>query len=664
MDPKEKILQLSEAIRQHNHRYYVLATPVISDFEFDQMLKELEQLEAQYPQFKFPDSPSQRVGGQITKDFPSFTHLRPMLSLNNSYSSEEIEDFNEQVEKLAGGKAFSFYVDHKFDGVSLSLHYENGILVRGVTRGDGVQGDEITHNARTIGSVPLKLLGNDWPEQLEVRGEVIMHQTDFDKLNEEREQEGLSLLMNPRNTTAGTLKLQDSSVVAQRALYFFAYDLLGEELNIHSAKEQMQKLDEWGFKLSGVGELVADIATVKLYLDKWDSKRHTLDYDIDGIVIKINELPLRDEMGTTAKAPRWAIAYKYKAEEAVTTLESVSFQVGRTGKITPVANLSPVILAGTTVKRASIHNADEIERLGLHEGDKVVIEKGGDIIPKITGIKIYERAKNAKGIHFITHCPACQTALIRPSGEANHFCPNIYECPPQVKGRIIHFASRKALDIDGLGTEIVNQLVDEGLISNYADLYSLQYEDLIKLERFADLSARNLLAGIEASKEKPFEKVLFAIGIRYVGATVAKKIARAIGQIDHLITASPETLVQIPDVGDRIAQSISDFFSTEKNVNLIKCLKEAGLKMATEQKKSGSDKLNQEVFVISGVFSAKSREEMKSLIEDMGGVVKSSVSSKTNYLLAGENAGPSKISKAQSLGVKVLTEDEFLKLIE
>ncbi|MEM6344558.1 MAG: NAD-dependent DNA ligase LigA [Bacteroidota bacterium] len=664
MDPKVRIDELSEALKLHNYNYYVLAKPTISDFEFDQMLKELEALETQHPEFRRPDSPSLRVGGAVTKDFPSFRHIRPMLSLGNSYSQEEIRDFDEQIVKLSGGAPYSYLLEHKFDGVSLSLHYENGLLVRGVTRGDGVQGDEITENARTIRTVPLQLRGDNYPAQLEVRGEVIMMREDFDRLNAEREAEGLAPLMNPRNTTAGTLKQQDSAAVAKRSLVFFAFYLAADNFEEKTDSENMALLKEWGFRLGGSHTVKHSMDEVISYLDEWEIQRSSLPYDIDGIVIKVNEIGLREEIGYTAKAPRWAIAYKYKAEEAVTQLESVSFQVGRTGKVTPVANLKPVLLAGTLVKRASIHNADEIERLGLHENDTVQVEKGGEIIPKIVGIKLDKRLSGAKPIHFITHCPECGTELIRKEGDANHYCPNVDGCPPQIKGRIIHFASRRAMDIDGLGTEIVNQLVDEGLIATYADLYFLTYDQLIELERFADLSVRNLLNGIEASKEKPFEKVLFGMGIRYVGETVAKKLAKAFRSIDGLAAATVEELAAVPDIGNRIAESVSAFFEDPKQFEVVAQLKRSGIQLEAAEKAPGADQLNGKSFVISGVFSNFDRNEMKQLVENYGGEIKSSLSSKTTYLLAGDNAGPSKLSKAEKLKVPVITEQDFLSMIE
>ncbi len=663
-DPQAKIKALSEELKQHNYRYYVLAQPSISDYEFDQKLKELESLEAAHPEFRLPDSPTLRVGGEVTKDFQGFRHERPMLSLNNSYSQEEILDWDRQARELAGGVPFNYLVEHKFDGVSLSVHYQDGLLVRGVTRGDGVQGDDITANVRTIPTVPLRLRGSGWPSKLEVRGEVIMPLDAFQALNTQREQEGKALLMNPRNTTAGTLKMQDSGIVASRTLVFYAYYLWGEGMEVDTDSKRMDLLAEWGFRLSRAHHIYHEIGEVRKYLDKWEAERSNLNYDIDGIVIKVDEVGLREEIGYTSKAPRWAIAYKYKAEEAVTQLESVSYQVGRTGKITPVANLTPVVLAGTTVKRASIHNADEIARLDLHENDYVQVEKGGEIIPKITGVVLEKRKPGAQKIHFITHCPECGTLLVRKEGDANHYCPNEDGCPPQVKGRIIHFASRKAMDIDGLGTEIVNQLVDEGLIKDYSDLYSLDYEQILQLERFADQSARNLLRSIEMSREIPFERVLFALGIRYVGATVAKKLAKFFGSLTNLAEASEEELVAVPDIGTQIAQSVHEFFSVPDHQDLIQKLEAAGLQLQSEEKSGGSNQLSGKSFVISGVFANFGRDEIKQLIEHHGGEIKSSLSSKTSFLIAGESAGPSKLSKAEKHNIPVISEQELMNMIE
>lgn len=664
MDPQARIDFLTEELKRHNHAYYVLAQPTISDYEFDQLLKELEALEAAHPALRRPDSPTLRVGGAITKDFPTFRHLRPMLSLNNSYSLEDIREFDRQVQELAGGQPFAYLLEHKFDGVSLSLHYENGLLVRGVTRGDGVQGDDITANVRTIRTVPLRLLGADWPAQLEVRGEVVMPLAAFQTLNERREEEGLPPLMNPRNSTAGTLKMQDSAVVAQRQLVFYAYYLEGEGDLPATDSARLAQLAAWGFKLSGAHRVVRDLDQLIAVLAEGEAQRASLPYEIDGMVIKVDELTLREEIGYTAKAPRWAIAYKYKAEEALTRLDSVQFQVGRTGKVTPVANLEPVLLAGTTVKRASVHNADEIARLDLHLGDWVQVEKGGEIIPKITGVVREKRADDALPVDFPTHCPECGTELVREAGDANHFCPNTATCPPQVKGRIIHFASRRALDIEGLGEEIVNQLVDAGLVATYADLYDLTYDQLVGLDRFADLSARNLLAGIEASKAVPFDRVLFGLGIRFVGQTVARKLARHFGGLAPLAAADYDTLLAVSDIGPRIAESVRAFFEDSNQQAVVARLQQSGLQLEAAEKSPRSERLSGKSFVISGVFSSHSREEMKALIEQAGGEVKSSLSSKTTYLLAGENAGPSKLSKAEKLDVTVLSEEAFLTLIE
>jgi DNA ligase (NAD+) len=662
--PAQHIQTLSDELREHNYRYYVLAEPSISDYEYDQQLKALEALEAAHPDLRQPDSPTQRVGGAVTKNFPTFRHERPMLSLNNSYSQEDILEWNRQAEELAGGTPFHYLVEHKFDGVSLSLHYEQGRLVRGVTRGDGVEGDDITANVRTIPSVPLRLRGQDWPDRIEVRGEVVMPVDAFQALNQARAQAGKDPLANPRNTTAGTLKMQDSAVVASRHLICYVYYLWGEGLALDTDSARMDQLAAWGFKLSGAHRRFDDIEAVRSYLNEGETQRKNLPYEIDGMVIKVDEIQLREEIGYTSKAPRWAIAYKYQAEEAVTKLESVVFQVGRTGKITPVANLTPVALAGTTVKRASVHNADEIERLDLYQGDLVRVEKGGEIIPKITGVVVDKRAPDAEPVAFVTHCPECGTALIRHEGDANHYCPNLEGCGPQVRGRILHFASRKAMDIEGLGTEIVNQLVDAGLVKNYADLYDLDYDSVVALDRFADQSAKNLLKGIAQSQEIPFERVLFALGIRFVGATVAKKLARHFGSIEAIAAADLDTLRAVTDIGDQIARSVTEFFALPANRDQIERLRAAGVTLQAKEKSQGSNLLTGKSFVISGVFSSVGRDEMKQLIEANGGEVKSALSSKTSYLLTGEGAGPSKLSKAEKLDISVLSEQDFLNLIE
>lgn len=663
-DPQSTIAQLSAELNQHNYNYYVLANPTISDYEFDMKLKTLEQLEKQYPQFKLADSPTTRVGGEITKNFPTFQHIRPMLSLGNSYSKEDLIDFHTQVEKLAAGKPFTYHLEHKFDGVSMSLHYENGILVRAVTRGDGVQGDEITANVKTIRTVPLRLKGDNIPAFVEVRGEVLMFRKAFDAWNDEREKNGEDRLMNPRNATAGTLKTQDSAEVAKRPLTFFAYQIANEEMSAPTDTENVKKYQEWGFQVSGHNAQCHSLDEVLSYIDTWDTQRFELPYEIDGIVIKVNEIGLRDEMGYTSKFPKWAIAFKYPAATVTTQLLSIVYQVGRTGKVTPVANLAPVLLAGTVVKRASIHNADEIERLDLHEGDTVHIEKGGEIIPKITGCVIEKRSKDAPVVTFITHCPHCQTQLLRPEKEVNYFCPNEKGCAPQIKGRIEHFAHRKAMNIDGLGTEIVSQLVDKGLVKTYADLYLLTYENLVTLDKFADLSARNLIQALADSKKIPFEKVLFALGIRHVGEVAAKKIARNLGDIDSLMQADMESLTAVSDVGETMAQSILSFFADEENRQNINILKSAGLQMQSNVAKTKIDSpLNGKSFVISGTFSAFSREELKAKIEDLGGEVKSGVTKKTDFLVAGAEAGPSKLDKANELGINILNEDAVLQML-
>lgn len=668
-NPQEKIRELTDNINRHNYNYYVLANPTISDYEFDMLLKELEALESQYPQFRLPDSPTLRVGGQITKEFPAFVHIRPMLSLGNSYSEEDLKDFDTQCVKLAEGRPFSYHLEHKFDGVSMSLHYEKGLLIRAVTRGDGVQGDEVTANVKTIRTVPLRLKGKSIPDFVEVRGEVMMLRTEFDKWNEERALNGEDRLMNPRNATAGSLKLQNSEEVAKRPLTFFAYQIATDEVNALTDFENVEKFKEWGFKTSGNQALCKNMEDVLGYIHQWEQKRYALEYDIDGIVIKVNEIAMRDFMGYTAKAPRWAIAFKYPAEKATTEIDYINFQVGRTGKVTPVANLKPVLLAGTVVKRASIHNADEIERLGLHTGDTVYIEKGGEIIPKITGVVLEKRLPDSQPVAFITNCPDCGATLVRPEKEVNFFCPNEKACPPQIKGKIEHFSHRKAMNIDGLGTEIISQLVDKNLIRNYGDLYSLQYESLVKLEKFGELSARNLLKALENSKQIPFDRVLFALGIRHVGAVAAKKLARHFGSLEAIREATAETLTNVKDVGETMANTIVAFFLEEENVLILENLKKAGLcfRQDIEEDTANTmtdDSLAGKSFVISGVFAHASREAIKEKIESRGGEVKSGITKKVTYLLAGNDAGPSKVEKAKELGVTIISEEELLKMLQ
>ena len=675
MTPTEahhKIQELSKTIEQHNYNYYVLDNPTISDYDFDQLLEELIALEKQYPQFLSISSPSQRVGGQITKEFKTVKHQYAMLSLSNSYSIEDMLDFDRRVREGLGitntGGLFNEEVEYvcelKFDGLSISLIYEDGKLTQAITRGDGVQGDDVTTNAKTIKSIPLQLKGN-YPAKFEIRGEVFMPRPVFDSINKEREEIGDALMANPRNAASGSMKMQDSAQVAKRKLDCFLYYVLGEKLPHKSHFENMQASKSWGFKISEHAKLCSGINEVTKFINHWDKKRFDLPYDIDGIVIKVNDYNQQQNLGFTAKSPRWAIAYKFKAEQVSTKLISISYQVGRTGAITPVANLQPVALGGTTVKRASLHNADIIEKLDVRLGDFVFVEKGGEIIPKITGVDLNKREPNTKPTQYITHCPECNTELKRDEGEANHFCPNENSCPPQVIGKMEHFVSRKAMNIDSLGSETIVQLYNAGLITNIADLYDLKKEQLLPLERMAEKSANNLIEGIETSKQVPFERVLYAIGIRHVGETTAKKIAKKVKSLETLIHASKEELLEIEEVGEIIAISIADFFSNQKNKEIILRLKKAGLnfELSKEQQQATSDKLKDLTFVISGVFAKHSRDEYKEMIELNGGKNSGSISKKTSFVLAGDNMGPEKLKKAESLGIKIINEDEFLKML-
>lgn len=656
--------QLTDELNAHNHRYYVLAAPTISDYEFDKLLRELQDLEAKHPEYMRSDSPSIRVGGTITKEFPPYLHKRPMMSLQNTYSREEVEDWLKSVEKLLEGQPFTYIVQHKYDGVSLSIHYENGNMVAAATRGDGVQGDEITNNVKTIPTVPLKVKSNGLPTEFEVRGEVLMHIAPFNALNDQREENGEARLMNPRNATAGTLKNQDSSVVAARPLTFYAYSLFSDHSLPATDGAQQALLRDWGFKANEHVQVCNSIDEVFDYINHWDQQRDHLPYEIDGIVIKVNEVGLRGTLGFTSKFPRWAIAFKYQAELAETKLKTVSYQVGRTGVVTPVANLEPVLLGGTMVKRASLYNADEIERLGLHEEDTVRVAKGGEIIPKVVEVVVDKRRPDAQPVHFIAQCPDCGTPLQKNEGEVNFFCPNAETCPPQVKGRIEHFVARRAMDIDGLGSEIIAQLVDAGLISDYTDLYDLRYEQVVALERFAEKSAQNLIDSIAASKTVPYARLLFALGIRFVGETVAKKLVKQFQSIDTLAQASREAILGVHEIGERIADSITEFFGNPSNQSRIARLKAAGLQFElAEGEKAVSQKLAGLSFVVSGTFEHFSRDGVKDVIEAHGGQVKGSVSAKTTYLLAGADAGPSKLEKATQHKVRVLTEVEFMEMI-
>ncbi len=661
----QKLIESSrEELRQHNYNYYVLDHATISDFEFDIKLQELQELEEKHPEFFDANSPTQRVGGTITKNFETIPHEHRMYSLDNSYSKEDLQDWETRIKKLVDG-AIQYACELKYDGASISLTYEAGKLVKAVTRGDGFQGDNVIANVKTIKSVPLQLKG-DYPAKFYIRGEIVLPFEGFNKMNEERIEIGEEPYRNPRNTASGSLKLQDSAEVAKRPLECLLYNLTGPHLDINSQFESLKKARMWGFKVPHEAKLVNSIDEVLEFVDHWNLERHNLPYETDGVVIKVNNLQQQEELGYTAKAPRWAIAYKFKAEQVSTTLNSITYQVGRTGAITPVANLEPVELAGTTVKRASLHNADQIEKLDIRVDDEVYVEKGGEIIPKILGVDLTKRPLGSEPTKYITHCPECETELIRQDGEAQHYCPNYYGCNPQIIGRIQHFISRKAMDIEGLGGETVALLVKEGLITNYSDLYELTKEQVIPLERMAEKSADNLIAGVEQSKNIPFERVLYALGIRYVGETVAKKLAKHYKSIDAIAMASQENLVNVDEIGVKIAESVVFFFSIEKNTHIINRLKKFGvqLEMTAEELEGQTYKLKGDIFVITGVFDNISRNELKKLIEDNGGKVSSSISSKTNYIIAGSNMGPSKKQKAEKLKIRLINENEFLQKIE
>lgn len=664
MKIEQKIQALRDELRQHNYNYYILDQPTITDYEFDIKLKELQALEAKHPEFFDANSPTQRVGGTITKDFKTTVHDFRMYSLDNSYSKEDLLDWETRIKKMVDGDV-QYTCELKYDGASMNLTYENGKLLKAVTRGDGVQGDEVTANVKTINTVPLQLKG-DYPERFDIRGEIVLPIQGFLKMNEERLANEEEPYKNPRNTASGSLKLQDSAEVAKRPLECLLYSIKGNNLNIESQFESLEKARSWGFKVPKEAKLVNSIDAVLDYINYWDAHRHSLPYEIDGVVVKVNSFYQQDELGFTAKAPRWAMAYKFKAEQVSTRLNKITYQVGRTGAITPVANLEPVQLAGTIVKRASLHNADQIEKLDIREEDVVFVEKGGEIIPKIIAVDLSKRPINSEPTEYITHCPECETELVRIEGEAKHYCPNYNGCPPQVVGRIQHYISRKALDIEGLGGETVALLVKEGLISNYSDLYTLKVADVIPLERMAEKSAENLVNGIEASRQIPFERVLFALGIRYVGETVAKKLAKHYKSIDALMFASTLDLITVDEIGERIAESVVEFFSSEENRQIIERLRGFGvqLEISADKLANQTDKLKGQTFVVSGVFKNLSRTELKKLIEDNGGKVASSISSKTGFVVAGDNMGPSKRTKAESLNIPILTEHEFLDKIK
>lgn len=665
MTIKERIDQLRTDLHRHNYNYYVLNTPEISDKEFDDMMRELQDLEKEHPEYQDENSPTMRVGSDLNKNFTQVTHKYPMLSLGNTYSENEVTDFYDRVKK-ALNEDFEICCELKYDGTSISLTYENGKLVRAVTRGDGEKGDDVTDNVKTIRTIPLVLHGNNYPEHFEIRGEILMPWEVFEELNREKEAREKPLFANPRNAASGTLKLQNSAIVASRKLDAYLYYLLGEELPCDGHYENLQTAAGWGFKISEHTKKTHSLEEVFEYIRYWDTERKNLPVATDGIVLKVNSMRQQKSLGFTAKSPRWAIAYKFQAERALTRLNRVTYQVGRTGAITPVANLDPVQLSGTIVKRASLHNADIIEGLDLHIGDMVYVEKGGEIIPKITGVD-----KDARGmligekVKFITHCPECGSKLVRYEGEAAHYCPNETACPPQIKGKIEHFISRKAMNIDGLGPETVDTFYRLGLIKDTADLYQLTAEDIKNLDRMGEKSAENIIKGIKASKEVPFERVLFALGIRFVGETVAKKIAKSFNNIEELENADLEKLTSIDEIGEKIAQSILIYFSSPLNVNLIERLKSAGLQLYRKEEDLNeyTDKLAGQSIVISGVFTHHSRDEYKDLIEKNGGKNVGSISTKTSFILAGENMGPSKLEKAHKLGIKIISEDEFLTLI-
>lgn len=665
MNIQDTIQQLRSELDQHNYNYYVLDQPQISDFEFDQKLKELQALEAAHPEFFDSNSPTQRVGGAVTKNFQTVVHDYRMYSLDNSYSKEDVVDWETRIQKVLGNVPIEYTCELKYDGASISITYENGQLSRAVTRGDGVQGDDVTNNIKTIKSIPLQLKGN-YPAHFAIRGEIILPFAGFEKMNQELIEIGETPYANPRNTASGSLKLQDSAEVAKRPLDCLLYSLVGNNLPFQSQFEGLQAARDWGFKAPKEAKLAKNLDEVFEFIAYWDVHRHELPYETDGVVIKVNALSYQEELGYTAKSPRWAIAYKFKSEQVSTKLNSISYQVGRTGAITPVANLEPVQLAGTVVKRASLHNADQIEKLDIRIGDTVFVEKGGEIIPKIIAVDFEKRPEQSEVTHYITNCPECQTALVRSEGEANHYCPNFYGCPPQIIGRIQHFISRKAMDIEGLGGETVALLYNNGLVHNYADLYDLTVEQVLPLDRMAQKSAENLVNGVAKSKQIPFESVLFALGIRFVGETVAKKLAKHYKTISALEQATLEDLILVDEIGGRIAKSVIEFFENEENLEIIERLKSKGVQMEIVEKvnPNATTKFLGKTFVVSGVFEQFSRDDLKKAIEDNGGKVGSSISSKTDYVVAGDNMGPSKLEKATKLGVAIVSEQDFINMLE
>lgn len=662
-DVKQKIDHLRRVIDRLNYNYYVLNAPSAEDREYDRLMAELTALEAEHPEFDDPNSPTHRVGSDLTKEFEQVRHRYPMLSLANTYSAEEVQEFAARIEKETQGEPMAYCCELKFDGTAISLTYENGRFMRAVTRGDGTVGDDVSANVRTIRSIPMNLMGEGWPEYMEVRGEIYMPHESFERLNAERADIGEEPFANPRNAAAGTLKQQNSAVVAQRGLDAVLYAVQTDAPVSPSHYETLQMLKEWGFKTSSAVKLCHSVGEIMEYIRYWDTERHKLPYETDGAVIKVDSTKSQRDLGATAKAPRWAVAYKFKAEQAETRLLSVDFQVGRTGAITPVANLAPVRLAGTTVKRASLHNAEQIELLDIQVGDMVLVEKGGEIIPKIVGVDFTQRPADSAPFEYITHCPECGTKLVKEEGEAKHYCPNATGCPPQIVGRIVHYISRKAMNIEGLGDETVQLLYENGLLGDIANLYDLEAEHLVPLERLGQKSAENIISSIAKSLEVPYSRVLFAIGIRYVGETTAKKLAAAIPSIDALMAALREELVEVEEVGGKIADSILDYFADSRNVEIIDRLRRAGVQLEAVQREKLSDSLAGKRIVISGTFERHSRPELKELIELHGGTNQSSVSKTTDYLLAGAGIGPKKLETAQKLGVRIISEDDFTEMI-
>ena len=661
MNIQETIHTLREELNLHNYNYYVLDNATISDYDFDGKLKQLQDLENQYPEFFDENSPTQRVGGSVTKNFKTIAHQYRMYSLDNSYSKEDLLDWENRIQRVLGNVNLEYTCELKYDGASISITYENGKLVQALTRGDGFQGDEVTNNIKTIKSIPLQLKGN-YPDKFDIRGEIILPLKGFEKMNQELIEIGETPYSNPRNTASGSLKLQDSAEVAKRPLECLLYSVTSNNLPFSSQIEGLRSARDWGFKVPNEAKLVNNMSEVFEFIDYWDIHRRKLPYETDGVVVKVNSIQHQQELGYTAKSPRWAIAYKFKSEQVSTQLKSISYQVGRTGAITPVANLQPVQLAGTIVKRASLHNADQIEKLDIRINDTVFVEKGGEIIPKIIAVDLEKRPENSERTKYITHCPECQTELVRNTGEANHYCPNFYGCPPQIIGRIQHYISRKAMDIEGLGGETVALLFKNGLVHNYADLYELKVEDILHLERMAQKSAENLVNGVAQSKNIPFESVLFALGIRFVGETVAKKLAKHYKNIEALSKASLMELILVDEIGERIARSVIEFFENEENKLIIERLKSYGVQFEIVENinPDATDKFIGKTFVVSGVFSQFSRDDLKKTIEDNGGKVGSSISSKTDFVVAGENMGPAKLEKANKLNITILSEEDFI----